>query len=64
VQIGIYDAMGRLVRGLVDAPLPPGTYSVDWDGRTGRGEEAASGVYFCRLRRGGESDTERVVLIR
>jgi hypothetical protein len=37
---------------------------VAWDGRTLRGEEAASGVYFYRLRADGREIDRRMILIR
>jgi hypothetical protein len=48
VDISIYDAIGRRVRGLVDAiPGPAGTLL--WDGTDDRRTPVPSGVYFLRL---------------
>ncbi len=48
VKIMVYDVAGRLIRQLVNQTLPPGQHSVEWDGRTGSGRTAESGVYFYR----------------
>jgi glucose/arabinose dehydrogenase len=63
-SIGIYDAAGHLVRVLLDADRPAGTYSETWDGRNARGEAMASGVYFYRLEAGEFSRTRKMILLR
>jgi hypothetical protein len=35
-----------------------------WDGRDGRGEEAAAGVYFCRMKAGEFTKTQKMSLVR
>jgi len=64
IKIDIYDVSGRRVRSLVDAIQLAGDNSVIWDGRTDRGESAASGVYFYRLRAGKFSETRKMILLR
>ena len=49
VTLEIFDAGGRLVRSLLDGKLPAGFHTAAWDGRDGRGRQAASGIYFYRL---------------
>ncbi|MGH2570547.1 MAG: aryl-sulfate sulfotransferase, partial [bacterium] len=49
VRLTVHDVSGRRVATLVDAHRDPGYWSVDWDGRDGRGIRAAAGVYFYRL---------------
>jgi len=49
VSVEIFDATGRLVRSLLDEEMSAGEHAVVWDGRDGRGESAASGIYFYRL---------------
>ena len=49
VTIRVYDVAGRMVRTLVDGKAEPGKHSVVWDGTTGSGERAASGVYFVKM---------------
>jgi hypothetical protein len=64
VRLTIHDARGRLVRTLVDATVPAGTRSVEWDGRDQRGTPAASGLYFYRLEAGGEVRARKMVLLK
>jgi len=44
VRLTIYDILGREVATLVNQPLQPGTYEVEWDGTN-----YPSGVYFYSL---------------
>jgi choice-of-anchor B domain-containing protein len=64
VRLRIFDATGRLVRTLVDRNLETGAHATVWDGRTGDGAAAASGVYFYRLEAGGETRSRRMVLAK
>ncbi|HEX7070522.1 MAG TPA: DUF3160 domain-containing protein, partial [Rhodothermales bacterium] len=64
VTLGIYDVQGRLVRRLVDQTLPPGNYTLRWDGSLDDGSLAASGTYFCRLTSGERSETIGVAHVR
>jgi hypothetical protein len=50
IRLEVYDLRGRHVRTLVDRSLPAGTHTVTWDGRNGRGERVASGIYLYRLK--------------
>ncbi len=49
VRLVIYNTLGQEVRTLVNDRVTAGYYQVTWDGRTGLGAEAGSGVYFARL---------------
>ncbi len=49
VTLAIYDNTGRLVKTLINEPLQPGEYTVQWDGRNSSGQAVASGVYLVRL---------------
>jgi hypothetical protein len=62
--LAVYDLQGRLVRILEQGTLDPGTYERRWDGRTGRGGEASSGVYWLRLDTGEGTRVTRAILIR
>jgi aminopeptidase N len=64
VSLRIYDASGRLVRTLVEASLPAGTYARAWDGTGPRGAAVSSGVYLYRLDAGTFSRTRKMILIR
>ena len=64
VSLRIYDAAGRLVATLLDGTRPAGRYSIEWDGRGADGVNAASGVYFYRLRAGTFEETKKMILLR
>ena len=61
--VRLFSVDGRLVRTLVDAPLPAGTHRIDWDGRTQSGRAAAPGIYFATLRAAGDEKIAKLVLI-
>ncbi len=64
VTLTVYAVDGRKVATLVDAALPAGTHSTQWNGRDGTGQPVASGTYFYRLEAGDVHLTERMQLVR
>lgn len=62
--LAVYDLQGRRVRTLVDAAMPAGEQSVEWDGRDGRGVSAASGTYVIRLVTEQGTRTSKVTLAK
>lgn len=62
--VRIYDVSGRLVKTLVDGPMPAGRHELVWQGRSESGEQAASGVYFCRFETGSVREARSMVLLR
>jgi hypothetical protein len=64
VNLGIYDASGRLVRILADRSFPAGQHALTWNGVDGRGHAVASGVYFYRLVAGDFRETKKMILLR
>jgi hypothetical protein len=64
VRLAIYDVSGRLVRVIKDAPAESGKQMATWDGMSEGGMRVASGVYFCRLDAGSQSETRRIVLLK
>ncbi|UCH83848.1 MAG: hypothetical protein JSW50_15640, partial [Candidatus Latescibacterota bacterium] len=64
VTIRIYDVGGRLVRTLVDGVQNAGQKRTYWNGRDGRGQSVASGVYFYRMAAPGFEKTRKMVLLR
>jgi subtilisin family serine protease len=63
-SVVIYDVRGAEVRVLTDKPLSGGPHSVRWDGYDSQGQPVASGIYFCVLRHGGLTQTQKLVLIK
>ena len=64
VRLVIYNAMGQMVRTLVDAVQVSGYHQVVWDSRDAQGQLVSGGVYFCRMTASGFSETRRMVLLR
>jgi subtilisin family serine protease len=64
VDLRIYDVRGALVRTLVAADMPPGYCWVTWDGRTDSGAQAASGMYYYKLRADGYEIVRHMTLVR
>jgi hypothetical protein len=64
VTLSLYDVRGALVRLLASGTCDAGRHEVVWDGRDGRGREAASGIYFYSLETAGVRETRRLVLLR
>jgi len=68
VVLKIYDILGREVATLVNEPLQPGTYEVEWDG-----SQFASGIYYYQLtakpfdrleRSDGYQETNKMILLK
>ena len=49
VRLEIFDVLGQKVRTLATQDMPAGLHQIPWDGRDGKGRQAAGGVYFYRL---------------
>jgi len=64
VTIRVYTSAGGLVTTLFDGPLPEGSTSFHWDGRTAAGHVVASGVYILRTRGPKLDDTQKIVVIK
>ena len=64
MTLAVYDVRGRLVRKLVDGPVERGRRVVSWDGTDERRILASTGVYFVKLQAGGQTETQKIVLLR
>ncbi|MEL6822169.1 MAG: FlgD immunoglobulin-like domain containing protein, partial [Calditrichota bacterium] len=64
VELSIYNALGQLVRTLVNQPLQPGVYKSIWDGRDDRGHSVASGIYVYRLSGDAFNTTRKMILMK
>ncbi len=62
--VEVFDVRGRLVAGLADGAYAAGRHELVWDGRTTAGEEAASGLYFSRLRTDAGTQVHKMTLVR
>jgi type IX secretion system substrate protein len=59
VLLKVYDALGREVQTLVNEPLQPGTYEVDFDG-----SNYSSGAYYYKLISGDFIETKKMIILK
>ncbi|HTY58306.1 MAG TPA: S8 family serine peptidase [Bacteroidota bacterium] len=64
VTLEVFDILGRNVTTLVNETQAAGSYQITWNGRNGANMPVTSGVYFYRLKSGGLSKTNRMVLLK
>ena len=64
VKLNVYDVRGALVATIIDCHMKEGRKEVTWDARDNRGNQVASGIYFCRLVAGDHTRTRKMVLLR
>lgn len=60
----IYDALGRVVKSLIDKEMPAGSHLTIWDGRDDFGRQVSSGVYFYELRAEEKAIKRRLLFIK
>ncbi|NIR51514.1 T9SS type A sorting domain-containing protein [candidate division KSB1 bacterium] len=63
VVLRVFNLLGEVVRTLVEARKPAGTHFVSWDGRDGRGQHVASGVYLYKIEAEGFVRVKKMVLL-
>ena len=63
-RIDVFDASGRLVAIPLDRELSAGENAVVWDGKDRSGRYLPAGVYFYRLRAGGDETVRKMTLIK
>jgi minor extracellular serine protease Vpr len=64
VTLEVFDLLGRNVATLVNETQAAGSYQITWNGRNGANMPVTSGVYFYRLKSGGLTKTNRMVLLK
>jgi hypothetical protein len=60
----LIDLQGRRLRLLAAGDFPAGEQVLSWDGRDAAGRALPSGVYWARLRGGGQSATCKLLLLK
>ncbi len=63
-ELTVYNLKGQMVRTLMNREVPEGVHTSVWDGLDAGGRGVASGVYFYRLRAGGEVLTGKMLLVK
>jgi hypothetical protein len=64
VSADVFDSSGRRVRALARGPYAAGSHSIRWDGRDSGNRRVAAGIYFVRVRAGGEKVSSKVFVVR
>jgi hypothetical protein len=64
VKIDVFDVAGRRVRQLDLGRIRAGSRPMNFDGLDDTGRSLPSGVYFCRVRAGGQTLTRKMVIAR
>jgi hypothetical protein len=59
VKISIYNVLGQEVAMVTDRVMSQGFHRVSWDA-----EDYPSGIYFCRLSAGGDTQFRKMVLLK
>lgn len=60
----IYDALGREVKELINGPLVPNIYEIDWKGQNNNNLDVASGIYYYVLRTPEFYQSRKMILLR
>ena len=63
-ELSLFDASGRRVKTLIGGPLAAGPHRVEWTGVDEAGRASPAGIYFMRLRAGGQFAVQKVLLVR
>ncbi len=64
VQMKIYSIMGQEVKSLIDQVQNAGSHSIEWDGRTNRGDLATSAIYVLEMKAGDFCQVRKMMLLR
>jgi hypothetical protein len=64
VRLEVYDIAGRMVSLLLDQQQQPGRYSIQWNADKDGNVRLSSGMYFARLRVGGEVAVIKMILTK
>ncbi|UCC43284.1 MAG: T9SS type A sorting domain-containing protein [Candidatus Zixiibacteriota bacterium] len=64
VRLDIFNVLGQKIVTLVDRECPVGRHIVTWDGFSGTGRAAASGIYFYRLQHRSGTTVRKMALVK
>jgi hypothetical protein len=64
VRLEIFNALGQVVKRLLDESLPAGRYRVTWNGNDQQGRPVSSGIYIYRLSTRQFQEQKKMLLIR
>jgi hypothetical protein len=64
MQLAIYDLAGRQVRLLESGIARAGRYHADWNLGDDSGHRVEPGLYFAQLMLGGESRSQKIIVVK
>lgn len=65
VAVRVFDIQGKLVSKLVDdRSMAPGVYQVAWNGKSDRGQDMPSGLYFAQIQSGASRQSVRLTMLK
>lgn len=64
ISLQVFGLSGQSVTTLIEGEYEAGVYQTGWNGRNGRGQDVASGLYLYRLTAGDRQATRKMSLIR
>ncbi len=64
VTITIYNVKGQRVKQLMKSQIHAGSHTVTWNGMNSNNVESAPGIYFYKIRAGGDSIVKKMFLIK
>jgi hypothetical protein len=64
VSVRVFDVSGRLVRELLNAEVPTGQHSLDWDGLNEDGRPVAAGAYIARISTRAGRESRKMIMLR
>ena len=64
VELSVYNVNGQKVKSLVQGPVTPGVFQIDWNATNESNQKVPSGIYFYHLRTAKFSATGKMILAR
>jgi hypothetical protein len=64
IRVDVFDVMGRHVKQVHGGALDPGYHELTWDGTDKHSRRVASGIYFVKASRRGDTKSKKIVLVR
>lgn len=64
VKVEIFNIKGQKVKQLVNEVLPKGNHTIIWNGQDNSGKQAASGIYFYKMKTGDFQQSKKMLLLK
>ena len=64
VRIEIFNVLGQRIRTLVNRLHQPGSYRLQWDGKSDSRAAVTSGMYICRIQAGDYIQERKLLLMK